>query len=270
MPFLSLVILALVQGVTEFLPVSSSGHLVLTHTLLNGQSVDLCWSENRMIDVAVHVGTLASVLLYYRDDVMEMLCGFLKPGSLGQKLVMHLFVASLPAVGVGFILFKLQPSFVCLLSVMAWMTLILGIVLWIADKYFTGSKTIEELSLKDSILIGLAQALALVPGTSRSGITMTAALFLGYSRKEAAHFSLLLAIVAIAGAGTLSGIDLARSGNLALSLDALIAAVLAFAAGYGAIALMMKWLENRSFTPFAVYRIILGLTLLGLIYSGAL
>lgn len=223
-----------------------------------------------MIDVAVHVGTLASVLLYYRADVKEMLCGMFKKGSAGQKLAGQIIYASLPAILAGYFLYKLEPSFVCLLSVMAWMTLVFGVVLWIADKYFTGRKTLNEMSANHAFLIGIAQVLALVPGTSRSGITMTAALFLGYSRKEAAHFSLLLAIVAIAGAGTLSFIDLAGSGDLALGADVLISAALAFIAGYGAITLMMKWLENRSFAPFAIYRILMGAGLLALLHGGAI
>ena len=270
MPFYFLVVLALVQGITEFLPISSSGHLVLTHSLLGGQSMDLCWSENRMIDVAVHVGTLASVLIYYRADVLEMLLGFFRRGAKGQKMSIHLIVASIPAVVIGYTIYKIEPSFVCLVSVMAWMTLIFGVVLWVADKYFTGTKSLEKMGMKDAILIGLAQALALVPGTSRSGITMTAALFLGYSRKEAAHFSLLLAIIAISGAGLLTGIDLVQSGDLVLGADVLVAILFTFAASYVAIMLMMKWLENRSFTPFAIYRVILGLVLLGLIYGGVL
>ncbi len=269
MPLFSLIILALVQGITEFLPISSSGHLVLTHHLLSGESVDLCWTQNRTLDVAVHVGTLLSVLVYYRKDVAEMVCGFLQKGSAGQKLFAHIILASVPAVIAGFLLHKAQPSFVCLLTVMAWMTLIFGIVLWVADKYFTGTKTLKDMTAKHASLIGFAQILALVPGTSRSGITMTTALFLGYSRMEAAHFSLLLAIIAIAGAGTLSGIDLAQSGNLQLGADAFMAAGLAFVSGWAAIALMMKWLEKRSFAPFALYRIILGIVLLGLIYTGA-
>ena len=117
-------------------------------------------------------------------------------------------------------------------------------------------------------MIGCAQMLALVPGTSRSGITMTAARALGYSRTEAAHFSLLLAIVAIAGAGFLGVMDIMEADNMTLGLDALIAALLSFLSGWAAIALMMGWLQKSTFTPFAVYRIILGIGLLIAIYSG--
>ena len=264
---LHIVILALVQGITEFLPVSSSGHLVLTHHLLDGGGANLCWEENRTLDVAVHVGTLASVLLYFRRDVCTMACGLLRAEF---RLLSLVILASLPVIAAGFGLHLLQPSFLCLLQVMAWTTLVFGIVLWVADRFSPAQKTIDDMNRRDALLIGLSQALALVPGTSRSGITMTAARALGYTRTEAAHFSLLLSIVAIAGAGTLGSLDLVQSGNADLSFDALIAAVLAFVSGWIAIALMMKWLEKATFTPFAIYRVVLGVLLLGLIYGGVL
>ena len=126
---------------------------------------------------------------------------------------------------------------------------------------------IGDITVRDAFLIGLAQSLALVPGTSRSGITMIAARFLGFSRTESAHYSLLLAIIAIGGAGFLSMIDLIQSGNIQLSLTALFSAVISFVAGLGAITLMMKWLEKSTFTPFAIYRVVLGIVLLIAIYS---
>lgn len=270
MPLIHILILALVQGITEFLPVSSSGHLVLFHSLLEGSSIDLCWAQNRTLDIAVHVGTLLSVLLYYRRDVAAMIGGLKNPHSEGGRLLRYVLLASLPAVLSGFFLHKMQPSFLCLLEIMAWMMLIFGILLWVADRYFTRQKELTQMSAREAFLIGLAQSLSLVPGTSRSGITMTAGLFFGFSRIEAARFSLLLAIVAISGAGILGGLDLAASGDFQLGMDVLIAVILSFFTGWGAIILMMKWLEKATFTPFAIYRIILGIVLLGLIYSGAL
>ena len=145
---------------------------------------------------------------------------------------------------------------------MAGATILFGILLWIADRMPDRGKTLKNLNIKDSCLIGLSQALALIPGTSRSGITMTTARFLGYSRLESAHFSLLLAIIAITGAGVIGAIELSQNGDSALGSDALIAAALAFIAGWFSIAIMMRWIEKIGFAPFAIYRVILGAALL--------
>lgn len=267
MPIYHILILAIVQGLTEFLPISSSGHLVVAHNILNGGSANLCWEQNRMMDVAVHVGTLFSVLLYFRKDIMMILKGLTNTKSEGFKLAYHLVVASIPVIIIGFTIQMLQLPFLCLLEVMAWMTLIFGIVLIIADR-FEETKTIKDLNFKHSFVIGLSQAIALIPGVSRSGITMTSARFLGYSRIEAARFSMLLSIIAISGAGVLSGWDLFGDTNLIINIDVLIAVVFSFLSGLISIILMMKWLSHASFKPFGIYRIIMGLALLIAIYGG--
>jgi len=269
MPLYHIIILAVIQGITEFLPVSSSGHLVLTHSLLGDGKTDLCWETNRLMDVAVHVGTLLSVLLYFRKDILMMLCGILKPQSDGFKLGFYLALASIPVVIAGLGLQMIKPSFLCLVEVMAWMMLIFGIVLYFADKV-DDAKEIKDMNWKSALLIGFSQMLALIPGVSRSGITMTSARFLGFSRVEAARFSLLLSIVAISGAGFLTSIDLIETGNITLGFDILTAVALSFIAGYIAISLMMKWLSKSTFMPFVIYRVVLGVALLGLIYSGLL
>lgn len=267
MPLYHIIILALIQGITEFLPISSSGHLVLTHAVLGGEVTDLCWEKNRLMDVAVHVGTLLSVLLYFRDDIKSMLFGALNPQSDGFILGSKIFIASLPVIVAGFALQAFQPSFLCLLEVMAWMSLIFGIILYFADKIDDG-KAMDDLTFKNAFLIGLSQMLALIPGVSRSGITMTSARFLGFSRIAAARFSLLLSIVAISGAGVLTSFDLVETGNIDLGFDIFVAVVLSFIAGYIAISLMMQWLSKATFMPFVIYRVILGVVLLGLIYGG--
>ena len=269
MPLYHILILAIIQGLTEFLPVSSSGHLVLTHHVMGEGSNDLCWEKNRLMDVAVHVGTLLSVLVYFRKDIFMMLGGLTRTDSDGFVLARNIIIASIPVIIAGFVIQMFEFSFLCLLEVMAWMTLIFGIILMIADR-FDSHLTIEKMSIKNAILIGLSQMLALIPGVSRSGITMTSARFLGFSRVEAARFSLLLSIVAISGAGTLSGLDLIQEGNLILSNEIGIAILFSFLAGWISIVLMMKWLSKASFKPFAIYRIVLGIALLSLIYSGAL
>jgi len=264
-----IIILALVQGITEFLPISSSGHLVLSHAMIGEGKTDLCWETNRLMDVAVHVGTLLSVLLYFRKDISMMLCSACKTGSEGSKLSGFIILASIPVIIAGFGLQMIKPSFLCLVEVMAWMTLIFGILLYFADKIDDG-KQLKDMNWKSAFLIGLSQILALIPGVSRSGITMTSARFLGFSRVEAARFSLLLSIIAISGAGLLTSLDLFETGNIELGFDVLLAVTLSFISGYIAISLMMKWLSKETFMPFVIYRVGLGLVLLGLIYGGVL
>ena len=268
-----IILLAVIQGLTEFLPVSSSGHLGLFHC-----AIDQCdrWDgENMVMDIAVHLGTLLSVLLYFWRDVVRMLCG-VKDISTGNalsensKLTLYVLVSSIPVIIAGLILHLYEPDWLKTLHVIAWATIIFGVVLWWADKQEVATRSVKDLTLKDAIIIGCAQILALIPGTSRSGITMSAARFLGFSCKEAAHYSMLLAMVAISGAGALMGLSLIKSGDVELGMDALVAMIFSFIAGLLAITLMMKFLEKSTFTIFAVYRVILGTALLGLLYSGVI
>ncbi len=262
MSLFHIVILALIQGITEFLPVSSSGHLVLAHEAIGKTGYDLT------IDVAVHVGTLFAVLLYFRADISRMF--FALKGGGDKSLAIAIIIGSLPVIIAGFLIHLTGPEWTRSLYLTAWCTLIFGIVLGLADKYAPASKELRKLTIKDALLIGLAQTLALIPGTSRSGITMSAARGLGFSRTESARFSLLLAIVAISGAGALGSIDLIQSGDIDLGLNVVAALVLSFVSGFAAISLMMRWLEKASFMPFVWYRIGLGLLLLGLLYGGVL
>jgi undecaprenyl-diphosphatase len=154
--------------------------------------------------------------------------------------------------------------------VIAWATVLFALALYAADKAGGTQRRLGEMRVADALVYGLLQVLALIPGTSRSGITMTAGRLLGYDRSEAARFALLLSIPAILGAGGFAAVDLYDRGALALGLDALLAAVMAGAAAWAAIALMMRWLQRASFTPFVIYRLVLGGVLLVLIYGGGL
>jgi undecaprenyl-diphosphatase len=258
---LYLLLLAIVQGLTEFLPVSSSGHLVLIHSLWG--DADKAWEENLMLDVAVHVGTLFAVLIYFHRTILEMLT------FKNMPLIYKLVIGSIPVVIAGFILHQIKPDFLRSLEIMAWMTIFFGILLWLSELGKRDEKPMEEMSFKDAFLIGLAQCFALIPGTSRSGVTMTAGRFLGYARTEAAKFSLLLSIVALSGAGVLLGKDIIETGNAELTGSALMAAGLSFIAALASIAVMMKLFEKFTFAGFAIYRVILGIILLYFIYSGA-
>lgn len=269
MIFYHIILLAIVQGISEFLPISSSGHLVLTHALIEGKAANLCWAENRMMDVAVHVGTLLSVLIYFRNDIFGMVKNAASFQSHDSKLLQHIIIASIPVICIGLILQLWQPSLLCSLKVMAWMTLLFGVVLGIADK-FKANKVLKDMSYSNAFIIGLSQALALIPGVSRSGITMTSARFLGFGRVDAAKFSLLLSIVAIGGAGFLTALDLIQTGNLSFGYDIALAVIFSFIFGYIAISLMMKWLSQSTFKPFVIYRVLLGTGLVILLYSGVL
>ncbi len=264
MPLWFLALLALVQGITEFLPISSSGHLILLGAF--GPA-----DQGPLIDIALHVGTLFAVMLYFRRDVAAMLAGGLRALSggwdAGAALAAKILLATLPVVLAGLALTRLAPDLLRHPEIIAWSTIIFGLLLWVADKRFPATKTTEALTYRGALSIGLAQVLALIPGTSRSGITMTAARFLGYTRQEAARFSLLLSIPTIAAAGLLLAVDLYESGDARLTQDALIAGVLAFFAALAAIHLMMKWLERASFTPFVIYRVLLGIGLLLFLYA---
>tara|TARA_B100001094_G_scaffold322484_1_gene371886 strand:+ start:127 stop:915 length:789 start_codon:yes stop_codon:yes gene_type:complete len=259
------VVLTLVQGVTEFLPISSSGHLVLV-PIFTG------WPDHGLIiDVAVHVGTLFAVILYFSRDIIAMLKGVVMAAR-GRKdpyakLSGLLVLATIPVFAAGYGLKYYGVDGLRSLNVIAWTTLGFGVVLWIADKVGMTLRRVEHLGVSDAIIIGFAQVLALVPGTSRSGITMTAARILGMERSDAARFSMLLSIPTIIGAGALSALDLYRIGDLHLTVDAIFVAGLSFVTAMVAISFLMTWLRRSSFAPFAIYRIFLGGGLLGLSYG---
>ena len=274
MPLALLAVLALVQGVTEFLPISSSAHLVLTRWIWSGLGLEAPPPDpagELALDVALHVGTLAAVALYFRKDVAALIVGGLDilrgRASTERHLAVLVLVATVPAFLVGALGKSLITDHLRSVEVIGWTTLIFGLLLGWADRR-PATKEADSLSWKGALFIGAAQAFALIPGVSRSGVAMTACRQLGLSRPEAARFALLLALPTIAGAGALASLDLVEAGaaGQALSQDAAIGALLAFAAAYFAIHLMMRWLKDASFRPFVIYRTVLGLVILGYAY----
>ena len=265
MPILHLILVAIVQGITEFLPVSSSGHLIL---LPNLTGLD---DQGLVIDVAVHVGTLGAVMLYFREDVGRAIQGLFRitdQSNPDARLALGLVVATIPVVIAGLIL-KLSGYDAALRSVavVGWSTLIFGVVLYWADQREPSHKTAADWSLKDAIIMGFWQVLALIPGTSRSGITITGARHLGYARSDAAKLAMLMSIPTIMASGTLIGIDVASSMNGAAARDSAIAAVFAFFAALAALHFMMRLLRSVSFTPYVIYRMFLGVALLIYAYA---
>ena len=262
---LQLLVLAVVQGITEFLPISSSGHLVLTSQLMG-------WPDQGLIiDIAVHAGTLLAVILYFWRDIWMIVAGTAsaltgRPAP-GFKLLVFVVIATVPIVAAGYFGLSYIKTVARSIELIAWTTLGFGILLGVVDWLCMTVRRMEHLTYLGVIFIGCAQALALLPGTSRAGITMTACRALGMERREAARFSMLLSIPAILGATTLASLELYESGNVALSMDAAIAAALAFVTALIAIAAMMQWLMRATFTPFVIYRIVLGGGLLYWVYS---
>ena len=274
MPLLPLVLLALIQGITEFWPVSSSGHLILVWDAL-GQAAPGDGPADRLtLDVAVHVGTLAAVMGYFRRDVAALLDGARqwaagsRPGDneANTRLLAWVALATLPVAFVGMSVRAHVAEYLREPAVVGWTMLGFGLVLYAADKAGGLTRRLREMDAGDALIVGMLQILALIPGTSRAGITMTAGRMLGFSRHESARFALLLGMPAIAGAGLLTGIDLAQSGDARLTLMAVMAAGLACGAAWLAIAVMMRWLTSASFTPFVIYRVVLGAAILGYVY----
>ncbi|MFW5641540.1 MAG: undecaprenyl-diphosphate phosphatase [Roseicyclus sp.] len=270
MTLFNLLLVALIQGITEFLPISSSGHLILLPNLAGLEDQGL------VIDVAVHVGTLGAVLLYFWRDVRLGLSGIprLLTGRIdtpGARLAFLLVIATVPVLVAGLAL-HLSGLAEALRSVtvIGWTMLVFGLVLYWADQRGGQEKRDGDWTLRDALVMGLWQAVALIPGTSRSGITITAGRLLGYDRESAARLAMLMSIPTILASGVLLGADVAASADAGAARDGAIAAAMAFVAALGALALMMRLLRSVSFTPYVIYRVILGIVLLWLGYSGAL
>ena len=268
MSLFDIVMLALIQGITEFLPVSSSGHLVLW-PILTGRP-----DQGVAMDVAVHMGTLAAVCVYFRRETGALFRGASdvaarRPGTADARLFLLLLLATIPAIVAGLAL-KVTGGINALraLEVIGWATLLGGVLLWVADRLGPERRAIAGWNLRDAVLMGLAQALALVPGTSRSGITMTMARLLGFPRADAARLSMLMAIPVILAAGALETLDLIRGGNLALTAELGLGALLSFLAALGALTVMMRMFHGTwTMRPFAAYRLALGAVLLWLAYG---
>ena len=265
MPLLHILVLAVVQGITEFLPISSSAHLILVPAVT-------CWPDQGLaLDIAVHVGTLGAVAVYLWRDVGTIFAGLIQAtrrrSSPGLRLLGLLIVATIPVLIAGFLVKEYVGTGLRSVQVIAWASIGFGLLLYVADSISLTVKRMEHIGFGAALTIGLAQVLALIPGTSRSGITMTAARLLGYERLDAARFSMLMSIPVILAAGTLVGYDIYQAGNVQLGFDALVGAAIAFVSALIAIAAMMSWLRRASFTPFVIYRVILGLVLLAWVYG---
>ncbi len=250
-------VLGIVQGLTEFLPISSSAHLILIPRYLGWEDPGLAF------DVALHLGTLAGVLIYFWKDLWKLLESVIKPSDISlqadRKTAFFLIVATIPGAIAGLLLEHKAETVFRSTSLIAITLILMGTALGIADWFNKGNKKISDLTFTMAALIGVAQGLALIPGVSRSGITITLALALGLERREAARFSFLLSVPIIAGAGILKLKAILHSpDHFALGVGFLAAAI----AGFVAICGLMKYVQTRRYTPFVIYRWILGLFVL--------
>lgn len=268
MDLLNIIALALIQGITEFLPISSSGHLVLW-PLLTGQP-----DQGVTMDVAVHLGTLVAVVLFFRSDVARLFLGSAdllkgRAKTPDARLTLLIIIATIPVLIVGFAAEKAGVmEALRSVEVIAWTTLIGGALLYLADRYCPADQSGEDWSVKGAVLMGLAQACAIVPGTSRSGACMTMARALGFSREAGARLALLMAVPTILAAGALETIGVVADGNLKLGTELLLGAFLSCLAALVALSVMMRMFAGSwTMTPFVIYRMILGIVLLAIAYS---
>jgi undecaprenyl-diphosphatase len=267
MSLLHLIILAIVQGITEFLPISSSGHLILV-PLLTGLK-----DQGQAIDVAVHIGTLGAVILYFWRDVRKAIIGYgdILRGRFATdnaRLAFLLLIATIPVVIAGLAL-KLSgySDVIRSVKVIGWTMLIFGIVLYFADQKGAQKKQANDWAYGDAIKLGLWQMVALIPGTSRSGITITGARLMGYTREDGARISMLMSIPTIMASGILLGSEIIATADVQVAKDGAIAACFSFVAALLALTLMMRLLKSVSFTPYVIYRVFLGMGLLWIAYS---
>jgi undecaprenyl-diphosphatase len=269
MPLLQVIVLAVVQGLTEFLPISSTAHLYLTSWLLGWQA------EALDFDIALHIGTLLAILLYFFQDWLQILAQGLGVRFGRDEELKHnhmmlwlLAIATIPVGVCGYVFNQQAETTWRNPFVMGVMLVVVGVLMWLAEKAGRMRRDLSSVNLQDSVVIGLAQALSIVPGTSRSGITISAGLFRDFDRPSAARFSFLLSTPAIAAAAGKALYDMHKHGGLHAILNAPFTAGVAVSAltGCAVIAWFLRYLRRSSLRPFVYYRIIFGIIVLALAF----
>ena len=262
------IVLGIIQGLTEFLPVSSSGHLILVPYFLH-------WPDQGLdFDVALNTGTLLAVLAYFHRDLRDLIAGFFSgaprssDGEFAPRpLAWAILVGTVPAGIAGLLAKHWIETHLRTPEVIAGTTFFYGILLFLADRFGRKVRTLDQVTIMDGVVVGCAQALALSPGTSRSGVTITAALLLGFMRPAAARFIFLLAIPVSVLAALKSAKDLMDAGAGSAQLVPMaIGLVVSAAVGYAVIAWLMAWLRQRDLTVFVVYRALLAAVILATLY----
>jgi len=246
------VVLGLVQGLGEFLPISSSAHLVLVPWIFKWQDPGLTF------DIALHAGTLIAVILYFWRDWLNLISkGLTKPKEREGKLFWYLVLATIPGAAFGYLLEHKAETVFRNPVLIAFMLILLGVILYLVDRKSKKQIDVEHISLKTSFLIGLSQALAIIPGVSRSGITMTTALALGMTREGAARFSFLLSAPIIFGAVAIKIPKIIANPSV-IDAPFIVGMVVACISGLASIGFLLRYVQTKTFLPFAWYRFILG------------
>lgn len=269
--YLQAVVLGIIQGLTEFLPISSSAHLRILPEVFG-------WGDpGAAFTAVIQIGTELAVLIFFWRDIWRIAVTWVKSlfrpeyrGQLDARMGWFIILGSLPIVILGIALKDVIEEDFRSLWIIGTMLIVMGIVLGIADRVGGTEKTLKQLSLRDAVLMGLAQALALIPGVSRSGATLSMGRFLGYERETATRYAFLLAIPAVIGAGVFELKDVPNGDNLYGWGPTILATVVSFVVGYAAIAWLLRFVSTHSFTPFVIYRIVLGAGTLLLVAAGVI
>ena len=255
------ILLAVIQGLTEFLPISSSAHLILLSEFMGS-------NQNLFYDVSLHLGTLMAVCIYFRTDLIEMVNSVFKYKSLFNNLLLRqLFISCIPTLLLGFILVDLIDGYLRTSTVIATTTIFFGFVLFLATFSKSNKTHIEEITSRDALIIGIAQSLALIPGTSRSGITISAGLMLGLDSKTASKFSFLMAIPTIGAIALFQLLSTDVDFLIQYFQINLIGLIVSFVIAYATIDFFIRFINRIGFLPFILYRIFLGIILFSLILS---
>jgi undecaprenyl-diphosphatase len=269
--YLQAVVLGIIQGLTEFLPISSSAHLRILPEVFG-------WGDpGAAFTAVIQIGTELAVLIFFWRDIWRIATTWVKSlfrpeyrGQLDARMGWFIILGSLPIVVLGIALKDVIEEDFRSLWIIGTMLIVMGIVLGIADRVGGTEKTLKQLSLRDAVLMGLAQALALIPGVSRSGATLSMGRFLGYERETATRYAFLLAIPAVIGAGVFELKDVPNGDNLYGWGPTIVATIVSFVVGYAAIAWLLRFVSTHSFTPFVIYRIALGAGTLILVATGVI
>ena len=250
--FIEILILSAIQGISEFLPISSSAHLIVVSSLYDLKASSL------LIDISLHLGSLLAIIFFFRKDLFDL--------KYNKKLLKLIIIGSIPLIIFGYLLHSSELIYLLRnIKLIAWTTLFFGIILYFADQRKIDQNISSNLDLKSIIFIGLFQILALIPGVSRAGITMTAARFLNFNRVDSGKISFLLSIPALAGASFLGLKDI-QYETLEINLLVIIAIVFSFLFSYITVKFFLNYLNKFSLNIFVIYRLIIALILLSIIY----
>jgi len=268
--YIEAIILGIVQGLTEFLPISSTAHLRIVPALFG-------WADpGAAFTAVVQLGTMAAVVIFFWRDLLRIASAWLRSlvkselrGTLDARMGWYIIIGTIPVAVLGLVFKDQIETGARDLRIIGWVLILFGIGLWLVDKVFPQRKTVDDLGLRDGILYGLAQSLALIPGVSRSGATITAGRAMSYTRESAARFSFLLSVPAVVLSGLFEARKIGDAGSVGLG-PTIVATIAAFVVGYATIAWLLRWLTSHSMLVFAVYRVALGALVLALVYGGHL